>query len=63
MTGRADHQDVLRQYLLAQAAIELLPPPAIAQRDRNGALGFSLADDEAIEFGDDFAGGEVCHGS
>ena len=44
------------------AAIALLAPPAVAQRDRDGALGLGLADDEAIEFGYDFAGGEVCHG-
>ena len=61
--GRPDHQDVLRQHLLAQRAGELQPPPAIAQRDRDGALGVGLADDEAVEFGDDFAGGEVGHGS
>ena len=59
--GRADHQDVLRHHLFAQAALELQPPPAVAQRDRDGALGVVLADDEAVEFGDDFAGGEVGH--
>src|SRR5207237_7955228 len=60
--GRADHQDVLRQHFLAQPAIELLPPPTVAQGDGNRALGVGLADNEAVEFGDDFAGGEVCHG-
>src|SRR6185437_4722053 len=50
--GRADHQDILRQHLLAKRAGELQPPPAIAQRDRDGALGVGLADDEAVEFGD-----------
>ena len=60
--GRTDHQDVLRQDLLAQAVIELQPAPAVAQRDRNGALGLGLADDETVEFGDDFAGGEVVMG-
>ena len=59
--GRADHQDVLRQHLLAQLVVELEPPPAVAQRDRDGALGVVLADDEAVELGDDFAGGEVGH--
>ncbi len=48
--GRPDHQDVLRQHFLAQRAGELQPPPAIAQRDRNRALGVGLADDEAVEF-------------
>src|SRR5262249_28037401 len=61
--GRSDHQDILRQHLLAKPAIELLPSPAVAERDGNGALGVGLADDEAIEFGYDFAGGEVCHGA
>ena len=59
--GRADHQDVLRQHLLAQLLVELQPPPAVAQRDRDRALGVVLADDEAVELGNDFAGGEVGH--
>ena len=54
--GRPDHQDVLRQHLLAQLVVELQPPPAVAQRDRDGALGVVLADDEAVELGNDFAG-------
>ena len=53
--GRADHQDVLRQHLLAQLVVELQPPPAVAQRDRDRALGVGLADDEAVELGNDFA--------
>ena len=60
--GRPDHQDVLRQHFLAQRAGELQPPPAVAQRDGDRALGVGLADDEAVEFGNDFAGGEVGHG-
>ena len=60
--GRADHQDVLRQHFLAQFVVELQPPPAVAQRDGDGALGVGLADDEAVEFGNDFARGEVGHG-
>ena len=60
--GRPDHQDVLGQHFFAQTAIELLPPPAVAQRDGDRALGVGLADDEAVEFGNDFAGREVCHG-
>ena len=59
--GRADHQDVLRHHLLAQAFVELQAAPAVSQRDRNGALGVALADDEAVEFGDDFAGRKVGH--
>ena len=54
--GRPDHQNVLRQHFFAQPVVELQPPPAIAQRDRNRALGVALADDEAVELGDDFAG-------
>ena len=37
--GRPDHQDVLRQHLLAQPLVELQSPPAVAQRDRDRALG------------------------
>jgi hypothetical protein len=61
--GRADHQDVLRQDLLAQPSSAAAAPPAVAQRDGDGALGVVLADDEAVEFmddfGDDFAGGSA----
>ncbi len=60
--GRADHQDVLGQYLLAHRALELLAAPAVAERDGDGALGVGLADDEAVEFGDDFAWRETGHG-
>ena len=59
--GRADHQDVLRQDLLAQALVELQAAPAIAQRDRHRALGLALADDEAVEFGNDLARGKITH--
>ena len=45
--GRADHQDVLRQHLLAQLGRQLLAAPAVAQRDRDGALGLVLADDDS----------------
>ena len=49
--SRADHQDVFRQHLLAQFARELLAPPAVAQRNRNRALGVMLTDDIAVEIG------------
>ncbi|MGY3454690.1 hypothetical protein ACVWW5_000140 [Bradyrhizobium sp. LM3.4] len=62
-TGRADHQDVFRQYLFAQGAFQLLPPPAVTQRDRDGSLGIGLADDETVEFRNDFTGRKVCHGT
>ena len=61
--GRPDHQDIFRQHFLAQRAGELQPAPAVAQRDGNRALGVGLADDETVEFGNDFAGGEVGHGA
>ena len=59
--GRADHQDVFRQHFLAQFGRELLAPPAVAQRDRDGALRVVLADDEAVELGDDLARAERGH--
>ena len=59
--GRADGQDVLGQHLLAQALVELLAAPAVAQRDRDRALGGLLADDEAVELGDDLARGQSAH--
>ena len=57
-----DHQNVLRQHFFAQGAGELQPPPAVAQSDGHRTLGIGLPDDEAVEFGNDFAGGEVGHG-
>ena len=57
--GRPDHQDVLRHHLFAHLAFELLAAPAVAQRDGDGALGVLLADDEAVEFGNDLAGRNV----
>ena len=47
----------------AQQAGELQPPPAVAQRDGDRSLGVALADDEAVEFGNDFTGRKVGHGS
>ena len=61
--GRPDHQNVLRQHFFAQPLVELQAAPAIAQRDRDRALGVALADDEAVELGNDFAGREVAHAS
>src|SRR5262245_3231262 len=59
--GRADHEDVLGQNLLAHVLVELLPAPAIAERDGDGALGVALTDDVAVELGDDLAGGKTGH--
>jgi hypothetical protein len=57
--GRPDHQDVLRRDLGAHRLCDLLAAPAIAQRDRDGALRTGLADDVAIEFGDDLLWGHA----
>ena len=56
--GGADHQDVLGNNLFAHALRQLLPPPAVAQRNGHRLLGVGLADDEAVEFAHDFAGGK-----
>ena len=56
--GRADHQDVLRRDLLAQRLGDLLAAPAVAQRDRDRALGRVLADDVLVELGDDLLRGQ-----
>ena len=58
---RADHQDVLRRHLFAQGAFELLPAPAVAQGNGDRTLGVVLADDVAVEFGNDFAGRKRGH--
>ncbi len=52
---RANHQDVLGQNLLAQLIVELLAAPAVAERNGDGALGVALADDMAVELGNDLA--------
>ena len=52
--GRADHQDILGRDFVAQLGRDVLPPPAVTQRDRDGALGVVLADDIAVELRDDF---------
>jgi hypothetical protein len=54
--GRADHQDILGRDLVAQVVRHALPAPAVAERHSDGALGVVLANDEAIEFRNDFAG-------
>src|SRR3546814_11456199 len=43
--------------------LELLPPPAVAQRDGDRALGVLLSDDVLVESGDDRLGSQlVVHG-
>ncbi|MNI39495.1 hypothetical protein D3C73_936780 [compost metagenome] len=58
---RADHQDVLGRDLVAQVVGHALAAPAVPQRHGHGALGVVLTDDEAVQFGDDFAGGKIGH--
>ena len=57
--GRADHQDVLRRDLARDLGGELLPPPAVAQRDGDGPLRLPLPDDVPVQLGDDPARREV----
>ena len=61
--GRADQHDVLGRDLPAQLVGKLPAPPAVPQRDRHGPLGVGLADDVAVELGDDLPGRQVWHGS
>ena len=49
----ADHQDVFGRDLGAQAGLDLLAAPAVAQRNRHGTLGLGLADDVPVKFSDD----------
>ena len=62
-TGGPDHQDVFRQDLFAHCAFEFQPAPTVAQRNRHGAFGVFLTDDEAIQFGNNFAGRKIGHGA
>src|SRR5438093_465792 len=57
-SGGADHDDVLRRHLVAELGRDALPPPAVAERDRDGALGLFLADDVAVELGHDLRRGQ-----
>ncbi len=51
---------IMRMFLgatsLPHVAFQPLPPPAIADGDRDGPLGIVLADNVAVEFGDDLSG-------
>ena len=61
--GRPDHQDVLRRDFFGHLAREPLTPHAVAQRDRDGALGLGLADDVLVQLGDDLARGQRADGA
>ena len=59
--GRADQDDVLRHDLVAEIVRELPTSPAVSNCDGDGAFGVVLAYDIAIQFGNDFSRGKVCH--
>ena len=61
-TGGANHEDVFRRDFGAQCLFHLCAPPAVAQCDGHRAFGTVLADNVAVEFGDDFFGGHLRHG-
>ena len=48
-------------HLVAQIIRQLFAPPAVAQSYGDSALGILLADNEPVEFGNDFAGGQISH--
>ena len=55
----ADHQDVLGRNLVSQLGAELLSATAIAQGDRDCALGVVLPDDMLVLRGNDRLGSEL----
>src|SRR5690606_14792640 len=55
----ADEHDVLGRDLGLQLGRQHAPPVVVAQRDRDGPLGPRLADDVAVELGDDLGGREA----
>ena len=59
--GRADHQYVLRGNFFADRFIQPGAAIAVAQRDRDGALGVLLTDDVSIQLAHDLAGGKFSH--
>ena len=62
-SSRADHQNVLGRYFLAQRIVQLDASPAVAQRDCHGSLGRVLADDVLVQFVHDLPGGHGHDGS
>ncbi len=53
-----DHDDVLGNHFFGKIRRELLPPHAVAQGNRHGALGILLPHDVLVQFGDDLTRGE-----
>lgn len=60
--GRANHQNVLGNDFLTQTLGKLRAPPAVPQRNGDGAFRVILADDVAVEFSDGLGGGEMIDG-
>src|SRR5437867_143649 len=58
----ADHDDVLRRHLVPQLRRQVLPAPAISQRDGHRPLGRLLAHDVAVQLRDDLHGRQLAHG-
>ncbi len=59
--GWPDHQDVFWRDLFAQALRGLFTPPAIAQRQGNGAFRFALANNMAIKLRNNLGRGQYSH--
>ncbi len=52
---RSDHQYVFRGDFFAQRSLDALAAPTISKRDGDSAFGGVLADNETVEFGNNFA--------
>ena len=59
--GRADHENIFGKHLFAHLLVELQAAPPVAQCNRHRPFRIGLADDEAIELGDDLARRKVGH--
>ena len=61
--GRADHEDILGKHLSPDVLSQLPAAPAVTDGDGDGSLGGVLADDVAVQFGDDLTRGQLGHES
>ena len=61
-TGWPDHENVLWRDFGAELFVCLLAAPAVAQGNRDGALGVLLSHNVAVKFGNDFLGSHGGHG-